>query len=62
MWIVQYMFLSKNYIYNKIDLTSVTGLMNITCINSFKNISNIIVECAIYPNKQLFREEGLIVF
>ena len=55
-------FFPKNWIYNNIDLTSVTGLMNITCINSCKNFSQIIAECAIYSKINCLEKRVLLSF
>ena len=55
-------FFPKNWIYDKIDLTSVTGPINITCIYSFKNFSQIIAECAIYPKINFLEKRVLLSF
>ena len=55
-------FFPKNWIYDKIDLTSVTGPMNTTSINSFKNFSQNIAECAIYHKLNFLEKRVLFSF
>ena len=48
----------------KLDLrqNSVTGLIDITCINSLKTFSQIIAECAIYPKISFLNKRVLLSF